>query len=285
MIRSLTRISAAPLLLALGLAGCGHTVQGTSGAEYLASYTPRPIARTASPDPVAAALLAALAPTAETAAPAVIDPIVMAAAVEPRLQFPARLGLARVLNGRLTVVPGEEAGAWRTMADRYGHLGTFVPVEPLIVETTVQSIRTRCAQAHAFCAQGLIEQIRLGAARQHLDAVLIYEVGARTDIDATPLAIADLTLIGGAILPTRSIEAEGKAAAILIDVRNGYPYGTATATADLSTLATSWGNDARRQRLQEEAVAKVVTALIPEVEAMMTGVVQRAAERRVARQP
>ena len=128
----------------------------------------------------------------------------------------------------------------------------------------------------------LVKTIRLGAARQHVDAVLIYEVGATSERDFTPLAFADLTIIGGAFLPTRSVKAHGVASALLLDVRNGYPYGTASAEADLSALSVTYGSDRRTEELRREAALKVVGNLVPEVDAMLGELVVEMAKRALA---
>lgn len=65
--------------------------------------------------------------------------------------------------------------------------------------------------------------IRRKAARQHLDQVLIYEIGAQSHERDTPFALADVTLIGGAPLPTGQFKVAGVGQAFLVDVRNGYP--------------------------------------------------------------
>ena len=106
----------------------------------------------------------------------------------------------------------------------------------------------------------VVQMIRLGAARQHVDAVLIYEVGVRSSSRSTWLSLADLTIVGGAFLPTRSLTVDGRAEALLLDVRNAYPYGTASAVADLSMLHTSWGSNLRQEQMQNEAVLQVVGA-------------------------
>ena len=98
--------------------------------------------------------------------------------------------------------------------------------------------------------------------------VLIYEVGVRANSDWTALGFADLTIIGGAFLPTRSLKAQGIATVLLMDVISGYPYGTAQAEADLSELSTSYGTDARLARLRNQVSEKVLTALTPEVQEM-----------------
>ncbi|WP_118136557.1 hypothetical protein [Oceanicella sp. SM1341] len=251
-------IAVAALAAALFLTACAdHQVQTSSGADWLSRYEAPP------------ALPAQQA--GEGAAPGLDERVRMAAAVEPLLRFPARIGLARVVNRRLTTLPADEAAIWAELAEAHAELGSFVAVQPLIAASAVADTGGPDLSRGWSDPSDVIATIRIGAARQHIDAVLVYEAGVRADKTATGLGFADLTIIGGAILPTRSIEVEGRAAALLLDVRNGYPYGTATASADLSRLSPSWGSDRRMERMQGEALLEVTRRLVPEVEAMFTG--------------
>ncbi len=236
-------------LTATALAACSTHVQTTSGAEYLARYD----AASPAPADIAGGSLS------------LDEQVRAAAAVEPILEFPARFGIARIENGRLVPVPPDEAAYWTDLAGELGpRVGTFDPVDPLTAHFTAQSLGAPAPHG----AAGLVHTIRLGAARQHLDAVLIYAVDARAEKENTALAVVDITLIGGAFLPTREIEAEGRASALLLDVRNGYPYGRTFATEALSELTTSWGSDGRRDEMRREAEAKTVAALAPKVREM-----------------
>lgn len=249
------------VLFVLTLTACSQHVQTSSGAEYLAAYTK------ASNDPKRKAKVV----VTEAA-------VRKAAKVEPILRFPARLGLARIEGGRLTGIPRREAALWHDLAWKNRHLGEFVPISPIIAAFTASNTKgsgyvAGCNNNVWYrptnCHTGtLVSAIRLGAARQHVDAVLIYEVGSNSKKENTFLAFADLTIIGGAILPTRSLKAQGVAQALLLDVRNGYPYGTASAGADLSSLSVSWGSDERQASLREKASLKVVRNLLPKVEKM-----------------
>ncbi len=241
------RGSIAVLALALTATACGYTVQSTSGTEYLAKY----------PDQRAGAT------TARTDAS-----IVQAASVEPNLQFPGRFGLARIINGQLSAIPDAEMALWADLARRNQGMGSFHSVSPLVAELTAQTVGLKPRTGASTTGQ-TVEKIRLGAARQHLDAVLIYEVGANSTRNATPFALADLTIIGGAFLPTRQIKAEGRATALFVDVRNGYPYGTAHGAADLSTLYGSWGAGRAEATARNLAIKAVVEDLMPNVNAMM----------------
>jgi hypothetical protein len=221
------------------VSACMHTTQLTSGAEYLAATGPS----------------------------GVIDvdaEIARIAGVEPDLRFPARIGIARIVNGNLSTPGVEESERLADLMSRHPEMGEFVPISPLI-SAMVNGVDANQRSSQA----STIADIRRAAARQHLDHVLIYEIGARSSERDTPFALADVTLIGGALLPTRNIKVAGVGQAILVDVRNGYPYGTALATEDLSGLARSFGTDRREEALRERATAKVAEALMPEIEAML----------------
>jgi hypothetical protein len=249
----------AAAIIAATLGACAHNVQDTSGRQYLArgfEATTEP-ARTAPRGP---------------AAPAFQSRLRAAAAVEPTLRFPARIGVARLEHGELSPVPPEEAAAWQKLAEKLGpRFGQFVPISPLIAELvgSEESLprRTRDSYSSAHLAQ-TIRKIRLGAARQHVDVALIYETIGVSDWRGTPLSMADLSIVGMFIVPSRHLKAEGVANALLLDVRNGYPYGTATARADDQNLVPTIGSDARSGDLRRDVRTAAVVKLAGEVEAM-----------------
>jgi len=255
-------------VLALLLGACSHYVQTTSGADYLDNYS-------ADPQVIAA-----------------MDPQVKAAAgVEPVLSFPARLGLARIANGRISPIPADEARLWMEFAEANEDLGELVPISPLLAAFAVGDTREAAPAVAAGnchgCGQGLVEivqAIRIGAARQHVDAVLIYEIGVSSSNDFNPLAIADVTIIGMAVLPGRDLQARSVAEAILIDVRNGYPYGTAAAVADRSRMHPTVGSDAKEKAMREDVAAEAIAQLIPEVQAMVVELKAGLAGKTVAKQ-
>lgn len=241
------------LILLAVLTACSNTTQYSSGADYLAARG--------------------------TDGPLITDAdIARAASVEPDLRLPARIGIAQIVNGKLALPDGEVAELFAGLAKRHAALGSFVPISPLIAALVTGSDPSTGAQRYGADAKGIVQDIRLTAARQHLDYVLIYEVGARSSRRGTVFALADVTLIGGAILPTRNIRVAGIGQALFVDVRNGYPYGTAQATTDLSGLAHTFGTDRREDALRNKAVLKTTVALIPEVEAMFAELLTLAAD-------
>jgi hypothetical protein len=112
-----------------------------------------------------------------------------------------------------------------------------------------------------------VNRIRLGAATQHVDAVLIYSVGTESTNTKSPLSLLDLTIVGAYLVPSRSVHGEATATALLLDVRNGYPYGTVMAQGSQGGFVPSIGSDSRSEDLAEDAqvraVAKLTAALDP----------------------
>ena len=236
---------AAAALLATGvcLAACTTSLQTTSGADYLARYDDTAFASACGPSDVD-------------------KDVRQIASIEPNLLFPARIGIARISRGQLTAVPETEARVWEAATEDMGSLyGTFVPVSPLIAEMVSAPAAEGMSRAASTVAN-----IRRGAARQHLDYVLIYEVGSSSRDKSNALALADLTIIGMFVLPSRDLEVTASASGLLVDVRNGYPYATLTTHAEktgVSRVVSQWS---RKTELGENAEAIAVANLAGEFE-------------------
>ncbi len=224
---------------ALALAACAHTTQYTSGADYLARYNDSPAYQSSS---------------------AVDADIRDIAAVEPDFRFPARIGLARLQHRNLTTVPQDEAEYWAEFSEKMGRrYGDLIPISPLVTSMVVGP------RTHQNPGE-IVNDIRKGAARQHLDYVLIYEVGSQDDRTSNALRITDLTVLGLFVMPSRDVEIKSTASAILVDVRNGYPYGTATSFADKAGASTFAGRNKKRDKLEDQARLLAVSNLTKEIE-------------------
>lgn len=225
--------------LALALTACETNSQYTSGAEYLSRYTDTSLTGTDS------------SATTDIAVREI-------AAIEPNLRFPARIGLARIGEyKRLVSVPMDEAQAWRTAAETLGAgFGDLVPVSPLVANMVSTQNGKNGAE--------VIDHIRRGAARQHLDYVIAYEVADKTESDGNALRLADLTVLGLFVLPSRNLKAEASASAIMLDVRNGYPYLTGSTFADKKGISTVIGKGDRKDRLRDAAREVAVTQIATE---------------------
>ena len=100
----------------------------------------------------------------------------------------------------LVAVPQDEAAAWVAAKDQLGDgFGEFVPVSPMIAAMVEPDFKV-APNDRVAVPRHLMDTIRLAAARQHLDAVLIYEADATVDQKTNPLQFADWTLIGGFIV-------------------------------------------------------------------------------------
>jgi hypothetical protein len=240
-IATLSVLSAVLLLTA-----CDHLTQTTSGNDWLGAHPPQTVDLT----------------------PGNIDQAVRdAAAVEPLLRFPARIGIARLDGWRLSTIPPDEAKEWTDVAQHLGDkFGTFVPVSPFVV-AMLEPVRD--PNVLTSDARRTIETIRIAAARQHLDAVLIYETDATENTKSNPLSLAEWTLIDAFVVPTENVRAEGIAQAILLDVRNGYPYGTVQTSADDTASAARFERDDARAAERDKVRVSAVAKLAAESEAMM----------------
>ena len=173
-------------LAALLLLGAceSYSTQTSSGAEYLARYEPvetqpqpvvqRTVQHTVGRTGSGNEIVESTVQTVSTD-----DLIRHAAAIEPLLRLPARIGLARIEAGRLTAIPVGESALWMTLAERHAALGGFAAIDPFLADYTLRTVLPQDQRTLRRDASDIITRIRLGAARQHMDAVLIYEVGTR----------------------------------------------------------------------------------------------------------
>lgn len=258
--------------LALVLASCGHVVQTSSGADYLSRYGE--VAN-------------------ETSAAGMDAEIADAANLEPTLTFPTRIGIARIIAGQLAPIPPAEGEAWKRLAERLGpDWGEFVPISPLVAALASPPIENKPCLRYYYrghgasgveCLRQTVQAIRLGAARQHVDVALIYEAFSNSQDSSNPLAITKLALVGF-FLPTEYVEADGIAQAILVDVRNGYPYGTAMAASEKSAdrIYVSGDFESAQDEVLAEAQVNAVEALTVEVEQMARTLRQELEAKRLA---
>lgn len=232
---------------ALLLVACGHNIQTTSGAEYLKGYSSSP---------------------AYSALDKTNTDIYNIAAIEPNLKFPARIGIARIgpkqnryAGKQLTSLPGDEAQIWSDLVEREGgRYGEFVPVSPFVTAMVSASDQNGNEVAN------LISNIRKGAARQHLDYVLVYEVTHKDARRKNGLGFTDATVLGLFLIPSRKVEVDTIATAILLDVRNGYPYMTASSFAEHKSTTTLSGSDSKSAKLADKGRLDSIRNLSIDVE-------------------
>jgi hypothetical protein len=242
------------IILSLASIGCqSHSVQMTSGKKYLSNYTNYD--------------------ATEMNASDLNEEVKAIASIEPSIQFPSRIGLVKLFNGRITNLSVEEIEAWEESRSTMGiTFGDFIPVSPMIAEMVYTPKSTHGKSKSN--PSDIFRKVRLGAARQHLDHVLIYEVFSETKTTKLASSVANWTIIGGYFVPSREIKTTGFANALLLDVRNGYPYGTASATLNAKEFSASQTYRDRSRNLADQNQVSTVLKLIPEVQQMMKKLLQ-----------
>ena len=244
------------LLFALCLVSIGcqsHSVQMTSGKKYLSGYTSQ-----GSTDANASDLN---------------EEVKAMASIEPSIQFPARIGLVKLFNGRITNLTVDEVEAWEESRAVMGsQFGDFIPVSPMVAEMVYTPKSTHGKSKTS--PSDIFRKVCLGAARQHLDHVLIYEVFSETKTTKLASSVANWTIIGGYFVPSREIKTTGFANALFLDVRNGYPYGTASATLNAKEFSATQTYRDKSRNLADQNQISTVLKLIPEVQQMMKKLLQ-----------
>lgn len=187
------------LASALLISACSPNIQTTSGAAYLA----------ASP---------------------IDDPaIVNAAAIEPDLRFPARIGVVQMVQGRIWDVSD---GLLPEVP--VASIGEIVPLSPLTFGLT--------GTHHSRYRNPQIDNFREIAASRHVDYLLVV-----------------------ALNPARNT-----AEAVLVDVRTGYPYASASADVPGNGRRNFWGNPSRNQAVLDREGDRLAEALAPDLAEMFT---------------
>lgn len=260
------------------------SVQTTSGRDYLKTFPAQPNQT---------ALMKSVAPPTQivkdgnvyvlqgqgTPPPTFEQRMRDVASVEPLLRFPARIGLARMEYSQLTAVPADEMKEWEKMGDNLGQgFGTLVPISPMIVQMAAASPMSDTGYAGGGyqwtpgtpgSTNDVVSAIRLGAARQHVDAVLIYDVSVNTQEDDNALSWANITIIGAMVLPGYEIEGSAQANAMLIDVRNSYPYAHTSVVAEASSSSTAVRTHTVRKTIADSTRQQAVADLAKDVEGMV----------------
>ncbi len=195
------------LISALMLSACSVDYQTTSGAAYLAAGE-------------------------------IDDPyLASAAAYEPNLHFPARIGVVKLVYNQIALSQNAERAIFAEILSR-------VPGE--IVLLSALEARMSNMRNHYRFGQDRIRQL---AASRHLDYVLIvsYDPGQNT------------------------------AEALFLDVRSGYPYASAEIAPDGPGRTNFWGGNLHSQYRINAATLRLARQLAPEIKNLLEGLIARGA--------
>ena len=130
------------IILSLVSIGCqSHSVQMTSGKKYISDYSQVEVkeANKTSTD----------------------KEVKLVAEIEPSLRFPARIGLVKIYNGKITNLSPEEVESWIKVKEEMGEkFGDFIPVSSMIAEM-VYSSQNRNTKRHGNPVE-IFRKVRLG---------------------------------------------------------------------------------------------------------------------------
>lgn len=191
---------------------------------------------------------------------------------KPSPNFPARIAVARVQapgyrsysseslgTGRFSVLTTQELltdegfetfGKWPAVAG-------VAPVSRLLLPSTLESL----------------DDLRLSAAKVQADVLLVYTLD--TSFRVQGRAYGPLTAISLGLAPDRDAHVTSTAAALFQDVRTGFVYGVAEATAQASGLTNVWGASDTIDKKRLEAERQAFALLLPQAEKTWAGIARQ----------
>jgi hypothetical protein len=183
--------------------------------------------------------------------------------VEPAAPFPARLAIARV----------QASGYYSRSNTCYG-TGRYCVVTTRDIEpeasyerlsklplVTGLALMNRMLLPPTFSST---KDMRQAAAALKTDLLLVYTLETGFNIENTDLG--PLAMVSLGFLPTKKAKVTATASAALFDVRTGFLYGVAEASAMEEQRATFWSSSDAVDSARKAAEAEAFQKLVAEVE-------------------
>ncbi len=200
------------------------------------------------------------------------EDVAAVAALKPSPHFPANIAVARVQApqyvshssagygvGKFSLVPTQELLSDADL-DGLGHwpsVAGVVTVNRLLLPTRLDSL----------------EDLRIAAAKLHADVLLVYTVDTTFRIQGR--AYGSLALISLGLVPDRDAYITSTASAVFTDVRTGYTYGAAEATAKSQGLTNVWGTRDTIDRKRLDAERQATALLLIQAATTWTGIAEQ----------
>lgn len=196
---------------------------------------------------------------------------------KPSATWPARVAVCRVQSGGYRSYRSQGHGEGRysvvTARDverdedfkRVGQLpmiAAVVPVSRMILPAKLESDR----------------ELRLAAASLHADILLVYSFDTAFRVDGRE--IGPLSVITLGTLPINDAVVTSTASAALFDVRSGFVYGLAEASATEKRLASAWTTQEAADSARATAERRAFEGLLDEMERTWKGIAEQHAVRR-----
>lgn len=191
--------------------------------------------------------------------------------LEPAAPFPARMTVARV----------QASGYYSRSNSCYGSgrycVVTTRDIEP---EATFERL-SRMPQLAGLALMNRMllpgkltsaKDLRQAAATLKTDLLLVYSLDTGFNIENTD--VGPLALISLGFLPTKNARVTATASAAMFDVRTGFVYGVAEATAVQEQRGTFWSSSEAADGARKQAEAEAFQKLAGEIEKLWREVVR-----------
>lgn len=185
------------------------------------------------------------------------EDIAKARAKKPQLKFP--FSLAVYADGfSLAKMDKDLLSEWQTKLQNRGVVTNIFPLSKIGMRSTSQ-----------YSSPALTE-LRLAAAEQGADALLVVRAAYDTDSYVNPFSLFYLTLIGYFIVPGSNLDILAMLDSAVIDVGNGYVYATAQAEGQASRTRPGayMNSDAMKDIAAEKALKALGENLVERLTAL-----------------
>jgi hypothetical protein len=198
--------------------------------------------------------------------------IAAAAARKASPNFPARLAVVRVQAPQYRSYSAEAYGSGRF---------SVLTTQELLTDNHMSSIVAWPGLAGAIPINRLLlppkfesfDDLRLSAAQIQADILLVYTLDTSFRIQGRgygPLAVISL-----GVAPDRDAYITSTASAVFIDVRTGFIYGVAEATAKASGLTNVWSSQSTIDKKRIEAEQQAFDGLMTQAAVTWRGIAAR----------
>lgn len=202
------------------------------------------------------------------------------AARKPTTKFPARIAVVRIQSSSYRSYSTDANDDPR--GNSYGQAPfRVVLTQELLTDQQIETMGKWPSVAGVAPVTRLIlpsrldtiDDLRLAGAKVQADILLVYTIDTSFRIQGK--GYGPLTAISLGLVPDRDAYITSTASAILIDVRSGFVYGVAEATAKTSGLASVWTARSTVDQKRVESEAASFNGLMEQMTRTWSGIVKQ----------
>ena len=190
----------------------------------------------------------------------------------PSPHFPARVAVVRVQAPEYESFTSGSYGKGRYSVVTTPELMSDDALQAMAKWTAIEGITPLSPQLLPGKLDAL-DDLRLAAAKLQADIMLIYTVETAFQLQGRAVAPASSLSLGGK--PDEDASVSSTASAVFTDVRTGFTYGRAEATAKTSDLGSAWGKASSVDQKRLETEQQAFKQLLAETEKTWDGIAKR----------